>query len=303
MQIKKCYFFGKTLSSVCARLKPLAAFCSIKQSSRRLMNRSLYALILSSVFIFGSCQDEEINAKKGIKLDYYIESYDLGEPGFEPQLKVTYEYGESGRIHQYTVISYNPGTGVMTEQRHFVFSYSNGKVEHINGYLPGNNSPYIEYAYHYLPNGEVSRITEKNHETGINSEASFSYEENGTIKVSYVFSNGGSFQYEFDYAGDNVSHDKTTRGSQLCSDGQYTYDQHVNPFKDLGYVDYMLTNLSANNKLTENINYVGCAFPSLVPESYTYEYNDKGYPILATTFYKSTGSVTKSTREFFYKSE
>jgi hypothetical protein len=267
------------------------------------MNRSVYALMLLSVLISSSCQDEEIKAKKEIKLDYYIESYDIDEPGFEPQLKVTYEYGESGRIHQYTVVSYNPNTGTLEEQRHFVFSYSNGKVEHINGYLPGNNNPYIEYSYQYLPSGEVSKISEKNHGAGINSEASFSYNQNGTIKVNYVFSNGGSFEYEFDYASGNVVNDKTTRGSQLCSDGQYTYDHHVNPFKDLGYVDYLLTNLSVNNKLTENINYIGCAFPSLVPESYTYEYNDNGYPISATTFYKSSGSVKKSRRDFFYKSK
>ncbi len=106
-------------------------------------------------------------------------------------------------------------------------------------------------------------------------------------KSSYTFSNGGSFEYEFNMSGGNVVTDKTTRGSQLCSDGQYTYDDGINPFKNLGYTDYLLTNLSANNKLSENTNYINCSFPSFIPESYSYEYDDRGYPTLITTFYKS----------------
>jgi hypothetical protein len=97
----------------------------------------------------------------------------------------------------------------------------------------------------------------------------------------------------------NVITDKTTRGSQLCSDGQYTYDDHINPFKNLGYTDYLLTNVSMNNKLSESVNHVNCAFPSFIPESYSYQYNDGGYPTLITTLYKSGALV--STKEIFYK--
>ena len=95
--------------------------------------------------------------------------------------------------------------------------------------------------------------------------------------------------------------DKTTRGSQLCSDGQYAYDDRINPFKNLGYTDYLLTNVSANNKVSENINHINCSFPSFIPESYTYEYNDLGYPTLITTHYKSGSTVVRSQKEIFYK--
>lgn len=262
--------------------------------------KTVYILTFLSILIFGSCEDEEITPS-GTRLDYYTESFDITDLGFEPQLKVKYEYRASGKIHKYTVLSYDPDTDAMEQQRYFAFSYSDDKVEGIKGYLPGNQTPYIEYAYQYLPNDKVSKITENNRAAGINSEANFTYSENGTVKVSYVYSNGGSFQYEFDYASGNILRDKTTRGSQLCSDGQYTYDQHNNPFKNLGYVDYLMTNFSANNKLTENVNYVGCAFPSLIPESYTYEYNEHGYPISATTLYQSQGSLKKSKKEFYYR--
>ncbi len=59
---------------------------------------------------------------------------------------------------------------------------------------------------------------------------------------------------------------------------------------------YILFNLSFNNKLTENVNYVNCAFPSLIPESFEYEYNAEGYPTVATTTYK-TGNAAKKITE------
>jgi hypothetical protein len=137
---------------------------------------------------------------------------------------------------------------------------------------------------------------------GINSEAIFSYDAQNSVKVSYTFSNGSSFEYEYFNGGGNIASDKTTKGSQLCSDGEYTYDQNVNPFNKLGYVDYLLTNVSANNKLTEKVNYVACAFPSLVPDSYLYEYDANGFPTVITTLYKSGSTVPKARKELFYKS-
>lgn len=264
------------------------------------MKRPTCAVALLSALTLSNCHEENV-IRKETRLDYYIESFDVDGLGFDPQLKVVYEYGESGRIHKYTAFGYNPATETMEPQRYFVFHYSGDKVDHIAGYLAGADTPYIENAYQYLPNGEVSTITEDNHAAGVNSTASFTYLENATVKVSYTFSNGGAFDYEFVYSGGNILSDTTTRGSQLCSNGQYTYDQHHNPFRDLGYVDYLLTNLSVNNRLTENVDFVGCAFPSLIPESYTYEYNEQGYPVTATTVYRSGDPATKSRKEFFYK--
>jgi len=49
------------------------------------------------------------------------------------------------------------------------------------------------------------------------------------------------------------------------------------------------------------VNHVACAFPSLVPESYVYEYDEDGYPTVVTTFYKSGSPSAKSRKELFYK--
>jgi hypothetical protein len=259
----------------------------------------IFLLALLAMLTFSTCEEERVvTTDNGLK--YYIESFDLSGLGFEAQLKVTYEYNQDGRLEKYAVLSYNTDTHTMNELRYFVFAYSNQNVEHIKGYLSGASEPYVEYAYQYLPDSRIQNITENNYSAGINSTATFAYAENNSVKVAYVFSNGGFFEYEFDFATGNILADKTTRGSQLCSTGQYTYDHFRNPFHDLGYVDYLLTGLSVNNKLTEDVEYVACSFPSLIPESYTYEYNDKGYPITVTTLYRSDGSAARSKKEFFY---
>lgn len=269
-----------------------------------MMKRLFYALSFLTVLQLLACEDDKITTTKpsAPRLDYYVESFDYPGLGFKPQLKVTYEYFETGELSRYTVLSYNSDSGSLSELRYFVFSYLNNRVDKIKGYQADDDIPYIEYSYSYLPDGRVSGIQENNYSTGINSQAGFSYDTSGSIvNVSYTFSNGGSFQYEFQYSGANVLQDKTTRGSQVCSDGKYTYDQHLNPFRNLGYVDYTLNNLSVNNKLTEDINFLGCAFPTLIPVSYAYEYNESGYPTVVTTSYKSGSSITKSKKNLFYK--
>lgn len=258
-----------------------------------------HVLMLLGFLFLASCDENDVQIKEP-RLACYIESYEIPGLGFQPQLKIVYQYDGSGRVERYTVSGYDPATELMTEQRYFDFSYTSGKVLGIKGYLPGKSSPYVEYVYVYLTDGNVSRIFEHNYATGINSEVEFLYSQNDTIHVSYTFSNGGFFEYEFDYATGNIMADRTTKGTQICSEGEYTYDQKKNPFSELGYVDYLLTNLSRNNKLTENVSYTACAFPTLIPESYSYEYNDDGYPVTATTLYKSGGSLTMSKKEFFY---
>ena len=268
-----------------------------------MMKRRITPLILLLTFILAGCQDDESPvATKGHKLDYYIQSLDADGLGFDPQMKVTYEYNSDGKVSKYTVFTYNPDVGSLQELNNFVFSYVDNRVDQIKGYFAGKDIPHVEYSYEYLADGRVSKISEKNTAAGVNSEASFSYDAaDHSVKVAYTFSNGGSFEYEFFSNGGNILSDKTTKGSQLCSDGEYTYDQHINPFYDLGYVDYSLTNVSTNNKLTEDVNYVACAFPSLVPESYTYEYDEKGFPTVVTTLYKSGSPSAKGRKELFYK--
>jgi hypothetical protein len=260
----------------------------------------IYLFVISLAFT--RCEDEKIDHSLISKrLDYYTDSYITSGSVTQSQTKVQYLYGSSGKLEKYTVLSIDPTAQAQEVLRYFTFTYTLDKVSEVKGYFPNASIPYIEYSYVYLPGGEVSKISEINHSANVTSAANFSYmiPEN-KINVVYTFSNGGGFEYEFTYVGQNIISDKTTKGSQLCSNGVYSYDQKINPFKALGYVDYTLTSFSANNKLTENVNYLACAFPSLIPQSYLYEYDQDGYPTQATTIY-STQNI-KQVRKFFYLS-
>ena len=264
------------------------------------MKRST-ALLLLALGVLG-CHSEEGTKAGEPRLDYYVESYDLPDLGFQPQLKVNYQYNSKNKLIGYVVSSYTPDTGNFQELRHIEVIYTGDAVSKILEYLPNEVNPYLEYIYEYRQDGRVLKIGETNSSTGISSVAEFQYDDaNGSVKVAYAFSNGGSFEYEFQLMEGNIVTDKTTRGAQLCSEGSYTYDDHVNPFQTLGYTDYLLINLSKNNKLVENINYVSCAFPSLIPESYSYKYNGLGYPTLITTHYKPGADAVTSQKEIFYK--
>jgi hypothetical protein len=263
--------------------------------------KTLFYLLALSIVLAGCDDDDETIGHTETKLHYYTESFKIDGFDYDPQYTVMYHYDKSGRLEKYTFYSYQPASDQLKEERTFNFTYLNGRVDQIEGILVNSTSPYIRYSYEYLPDAKVSKIKEVNTAAGINSEAIFDYQADDVIKVDYHYSNGNSFQYEFHYGNNNILTDKTTRGTQLCSDGHYSYDDNKSPFQTLGYVDYLLFNLSVNNKLTESVNYVGCAFPTLLPESYEYEYGNHGFPTVAITKYKSGGAIKQSRKNFYYK--
>ncbi len=264
------------------------------------MKTFFYIIVSMSGALLMGCKKDEITKKVTLKLDYYTESYDMTGIGVQPPLKVQYEHDDSGKLSRYTVFDYNSSSGAYELQRYLVFAYSNGRVDKIEGFLSGASTPYVRDVYQYLQDDRVSKIMENNYAAALTSEANFIYSSTDeSVKVNYTYSNGQGFEYEFSYSGNNIQSDKTTRGAELCSNGLYTYDKKISPFNNLGYVDYQLLNFSTNNKLSENVNYISCAFPALIPDGYAYEYNEHGYPTVATTSYKNNQS--KSQRKFFYK--
>lgn len=257
-----------------------------------------FILLILIGLVIGACEKESVGVKL-VKLDHYTEQFEIPDLGFQPQSQVNYEYDNFGNLTKSTFLSYNPDTKLMEEQRHMIFRFNNNQVDKIEGFMVNNSTAYVTYTYEYLQDSRINKILENNSSTGLTSEVNFSYLANDSIEARYQYSNGESFEYRFRYLNGNILIDKTTRGSQLCSDGAYTYDQFKNPLQTLGYVDYDLINFSGNNKVTENVNYIGCAFPSLQPESYVYEYDSNGYPTTATTFYKG-GVIKKSERKYYY---
>ncbi|MEI9920443.1 MAG: hypothetical protein WDO14_16860 [Bacteroidota bacterium] len=215
---------------------------------------------------------------------------DNGYPITEPSSKTEYEYLD-GRVNLMKSYTWNSEALTFVEQSRSEFFYSGNVVKKIVTYDVDVQTTFAEDNYTYDLDGNVSHIKHKPSGNGVVTDVELVTSAGGRwVKAFYKFSNGTSFEYEVtNQFGSNKS-DRTTRGGELCSTGDYTYDKNINPLSLLGYVDYLFRNYSHSNRVTENVNYVGCAFPSLMPESYTYVYDADGYPIKQETNYKKTSA-------------
>jgi hypothetical protein len=183
---------------------------------------------------------------------------------------------------------YDNGTQSFVPARRYFLEYENGRVVSISGYQVSTDQHFIETTYEYFPNGNVQRIVEENWGSGVNTEANFTYDyASQHVTVNYTHSNGQSLSYRIGLDLKNITWDQTKKGSTVCSEGSYTFDKGINPFRHLGYVDILLGNFSINNKIDEDVEYISCAFPDLTVLSYQYTYGDNGLPESKSTLYSN----------------
>ncbi len=214
-----------------------------------------------------------------------------GQTVMKPVSKTTYEYND-GRVSLIRSFAWDDKTNKFVDNTESEFIYNGNELERIRTYNTGNNTSYAEDVYTYDNDGFVTHIQHKGE--GLTTEVDLVHlYSDRVVKASYRLSNGNGFEYEFVNENGSMRSDKTTRGSTLCSEATYTSDKNINPLKHLGYTDYLMRNYSISNRLTESANYVGCAFPSLVAESYSYAYTEEGYPVRATTHFKGTEATTE----------
>jgi hypothetical protein len=237
------------------------------------------------------------------KLSHYI-TYKKVKEGdgyyWDPQDKRRYEYNAVGKLERMTVSTYVDSAGSFVPLRYFVFSYTGNNMTKISGYHSENDQLYLEERYEYLADGNVMSITQDYIDgSNIDWVANFSYNYTGrVISASYSAANGGGFQYELILPYGNVLTDRVNRGGQVCSIGNYQYDKGINPFKHLGYMDFLFRNYSLYNRVSEDVQYLGCSFPTLIPETYVFEYNALGYPTASNTLYKGGNYETRTA--YFY---
>jgi hypothetical protein len=205
-----------------------------------------------------------------------------GQTVTEPNAKTEYQY-TNARISTTKTYVWSAETKSFIAQSNSDFFYQGDDLQKI---VTNDLSGYTEDNYTYDADGNVTHIQHKL-SAGVVTDVELTY-SGGSVKAAYKFSNGSAFEYELLSQFGNTTSDKTTRFGELCSTATYTYDKNVNPLAHLGYVDYLFRNYSISNRITENANYVGCAFPSLVAESYTYVYDADGYPLKQETNYKGT---------------
>jgi len=126
---------------------------------------------------------------------------------------------------------------------------------------------------------------------------------NGTVSADYRSSNGTGFLYSFDLEFGNNIRDKTTVGGVLCSHGDYTFDKNINPYSHLGFIDFYLQNWSVNNMLTASVDYLSCSFPTVIPISHSFTYDEEGYPVMNVTTYRSGILINDPAEKYHSKAE
>lgn len=231
------------------------------------------------------------------RLTYSLEY--MGAPGFMAlSNKEVYNYHDDGRVDTRSRYIYDSQNQVFILERTTKFIGEKPAPDVINEY-DADGDLIRETSYTYGLDEAAVRIVDNNINAGVTGTMLLSYDNDGKRTASYSFSNGGSFAYEFVYSYKNIVSDKTTRGSTLCNEGHYLYDHGINPFRQIGYLDFTLNNLSANNKVEESIDYLACSQPGVVPSHYTYEYNEGGYPTVKTTHFAGTDKVLQV--RYFYE--
>lgn len=229
-------------------------------------------------------------SKAAKKLSKYITSrqVNVADTGivYQPESSASYFYNSDGHLESIRHEMFNPQTSQFEETSVESFTYDGNVVSKIITTL--NGLPYLEYQYEY---GQLDKITETNHNTGIVTTqlTRRNYQTNpndSSVSIDYSFSNGISIIYDFGFLFKNIVNDRTRQSGQVCNLGKYTYDKNINPFTHLGYIDFNLQNWSANNKLSEDVNFIACGYPTVIPLFYYYTYDQDGYPLKKITKYK-----------------
>lgn len=241
-------------------------------------------------------------SKEAKKLLKYETSRETSIPGtgivYQPQSRVKYTYREDGRVDFIAYEIYNSVNLVFEAMKTETFHYEGEVLSKINTTVNEQLNRVDEYFY-----GTENKIVQQI--SGLTLTQTTHYVESNRVQIDYEVSNGNSFAYAFDIREKNIARDKTTKPGQLCSEGMYTYDKNINPFRHLGYMDFNLQNWSASNKLTEQVEYKACSFPTLIPVWHRYVYDVDGYPTEKITTYQSGSpqqtSPYHSKVEYYYE--
>jgi hypothetical protein len=221
---------------------------------------------------------------------------------YQPESRVLYAYRSDGLLESIKHQVFNSQTSQFEDFRTDSFVHDGNKVSKIITNL--NGQPYSEDHFEYGTENKATETLHFDNDLVWTQKSKYNY-DSSNVSVDYNLSNGNSFSYAYNVLYKNIINDNTTQASQLCNQGNYTYDKNINPFRHLGYADFYLQNISINNKVSEDVNYYACGFPAIIPLLHSYTYDQSGYPVSEIINFKSYNSQSSKTfhekKEFFYQ--
>jgi hypothetical protein len=228
--------------------------------------------------------------------------------------RTDYEYLSNGQVS--TIKYYTLTTEGAALQSWKEFVYVNNVLERIKSFSVYNNqnSPTNEYIYTNggkYESGTINVISPASRNgtpTTLRTTVNVTF-DHPKVDARYTYRydvDGYSFTEVFSVTApwESITSSRSTRPYNVspydvCNEGQFTHDKNINPLRHLGYLDAYMENFSANNTLTESINYIACYFPQLIPLHYEYTYQD-GYPVTQVTHYRGGGFRRSRTYYYYY---
>ncbi|MEJ1237380.1 hypothetical protein WBG78_04565 [Chryseolinea sp. T2] len=257
-----------------------------------LWERRVQADVVPTTFVF--------SGSTAVKKLAYVVNYTRSNGSLTTDGKTSYQYNNDGTLASTIQYQYSSANNSFVISGNSRFTYQSGRVSKIETFNANRTTPSETTIYAYDEQNRPIQIQHRPQPSGISTEVTLQYSFGGrVVNTIYKSSNGQQFEYSLVNELGSIKSDKTTRGDALCSEGTYSYDKGINPFSHLGYVDFLLRNFSINNRITEQVQYVGCSFPSFIPEFTDYNYDGDGYPASATKHYKE--SDVESITRYFYQ--
>ncbi|ULQ52708.1 hypothetical protein [Flavihumibacter fluvii] len=183
------------------------------------------------------------------------------------------------------------------------FKYNNNQVDKITRFDESNNSVgSTTFTYNEL--GKVAGIRESFQ--NVQTEVSAVHNEiPGTnlygVELQYRYSNtSNGMRYYQRYVAGNLMEDNSVTDNYSTEVGVYTFDNNINPYIHIGWLDLFLSNQSKNNMTSKVKSYYG-NYPIVVEYGLIYKYDTEGYPIELVKSYRSylTGEHLYTTKTIY----
>ncbi len=213
-------------------------------------------------------------------------TYNLVEGAYKAISKTAYEYLPDGNIKKiiyYQKKADNTPYISMSEE----FMYNNGRVEKINKYNESQTlSGYISFSYD--AQGRVAAMDHKiNGEQTIASVSYSNVVSRQEVQIHYRYPGKNvDMNYFMTFAGDNLVECAATTFNHSSELSQYSYDSNINPYAHMNYPDLFLSHNSKNNVAASQQSFMA-SYPVAVVRSYSYKYDNEGYPVELVREYKS----------------
>lgn len=240
--------------------------------------------LFAALILLAGCVTHDLEPQlRAPRLKSVTSYFETATNDFRASDKTVYSYDINGRLSEKSYFTFDVIENEFVVFSVSTFTFDGNQLQKIVESIAGTSlikTTTFEYS------GE--KLMEVHIDDEVDTDAMIGYPEDNVTEILYVHSNGRHFKYRFTSPGENIVSEQTFDDSgQLSSEITNEFDSGKNPLNLLGYNDPFFSNFSVNNKITTQSEYYSSAFPTMVPTTYEYIYNEKNLPTQQLTLYKS----------------